>query len=107
MLGKLANGLVESAAVHGTQIDLVVAAVQAEPAHPMLALWNLFLVVVTCICDGNLLYHFKPPFPCSQYILTTTIQRNDSQVKSRGRRVEACMAIRVILRSQGTGGSNG
>jgi hypothetical protein len=47
----------------------------------VLALRNLFLVVVTYICDRNLLCHFTPPFPGSQYILTATIQRNDTQVK--------------------------
>src|SRR5262249_38066477 len=69
------------------QIELVVLAVDAEPAYPMLALWNLCLVVVTGICDGNLLCHNKPPFPGNQYILTATIWRNDTQVRRCGGRV--------------------
>ena len=38
--GKTADRLVEAVAVPGAQVHLVVAAIEAEPAHPMLARWN-------------------------------------------------------------------
>src|SRR5215831_9018859 len=63
MLGKPADRVVEAVAVPGAQIYLVVTAIEAEPAHPMLARRNLFVVVVTGICDRNLLCHYRPPFP--------------------------------------------
>src|SRR5215469_11107408 len=89
VLGVTADRLVESAAVHRTQIDLVVAAVEAEPPHPMLALWNLCLVVVTRICDRNLLCHSKPPFPCSQILnsrrpFSATAPRSDVVAEREG-----------------------
>src|SRR5262249_16346432 len=92
VLGEQADRLVEAVAVPDAQIDLIVAAIEAEPAHPVLARWNLFLVIVTGICDRNLLCHFRPPFPSSQYILTSTIARNAPQVKCWGGRMGAPVA---------------
>src|SRR6266567_957346 len=55
--------LVELLAVLLAEVDLVVPAVKAERAGQMLAARNLFRVVVTCECDGDLLCHVFPPSP--------------------------------------------
>ena len=57
-----ADHIVKLLAVLGAQVDLIVPAIQAEPARVMLALRNQFLVVVTGKSDGNLLCHLRPPF---------------------------------------------
>src|SRR6266702_8162414 len=61
-LGVTANHIVKLLAVLRAQVDLILPAIQAEPAGVMLALRNRFLVVVTGKCDGNLLCHLRPPF---------------------------------------------
>ena len=56
------DGIIKLLAVPGAQVDLILPAIQAEPACVMLALRNRFLVVVAGKCDGNLLCHLRPPF---------------------------------------------
>ena len=68
VLGVSDHDLLELLAVLRAEVDLIVVSVQAEPTCPMLASWNRFIVVVTGECDGNLLCHFWPPFPCGKYI---------------------------------------
>jgi hypothetical protein len=89
VLGILANEFIEPAAVLVAQVYLVVAAIDAEPAKPVLAIWNLFLVVVTGICDRYLLRHCGPPSPVANISDPRGLMRNDTQVKPLGVREEA------------------
>jgi len=57
---EAANGLIEPFAVFLTQVNLILPAVDAEPADPVLAVRYLFLVVVTRICDRYFLSHHSP-----------------------------------------------
>src|SRR5215470_6037461 len=115
MLGEPGDRLVEAVAVPGAQIDLVVAVIEAEPAHPMLARWNLFLVVVTGICDRNLLCHFPAPLPLKPIYPHGDhfAQRHPGQMlwpKRLGIRPPRCagdlwrrLRLLAVLRAQGMG----
>src|SRR5262249_265471 len=86
-----ADRLVEPFAVAPAEVDLVVAAVDAEPAQPVLALRNLFLVEVTRICDRNLLCHSWPPLPFMPNISSLRrLNRNHTRANTAEERWKPC-----------------
>jgi hypothetical protein len=113
VLRVTANHVVKLLAVLGAQVDLIVPAIQAEPACVMLALRNRFLVVVTGKSDGNLLCHLRPPFLCWQiYPATgapTITTPKQGQSSNQGGAIRAVRPGRAPVpgRRRGTGAAIG
>ena len=95
---KAADGLVEPFAVLQAKVDLVVTAVDAEPAQPVLARRNLFLVVVTRVSDRNFLCHSWPPLPLVPNISSLRrLNRNDTQVNTAKGTAEAVLGTLCVM----------